>query len=134
MQILLDKNNFIVGFAEVGGFEDGIEIDENIIPQDFIQNYKPKHYLYQDEQIIVNPNYEEESNTSYISPIITSNVSDKELRTMFANMQVQIVQGNKMVNQLTQQNANLSQQIVQLSQEVEKLKGGNSDETTVSEV
>lgn len=134
MQILLDKNNFIVGFAEVGGFEDGIEIDENIIPQDFIQNYKPKHYLYQDEQIIVNPNYEEESNTSYISPIITSNVSDKELRTMFATMQVQLVQANLMVAEISQQNSELAQEVVKINQEIENLKGENKDGDVIPEV
>ena len=47
-------------------------------------------------------------------------------------MQVQIVQGNKMVSELIQQNANLSQQIVKLTQEIENLKGGNDDETTIS--
>ncbi len=65
-------------------------------------------------------------------PQIDFPTSDEELRRMFSSMQVQIVQGNKMVTELTQQNANLSQQIVQLSQEVEKLKGGYSDETTIS--
>lgn len=134
MQILLDKDNLIVGFAEVGGFEDGVEIDDNIVPQDFIQNYKPKHYLYQNEQIVVNINYEEEFNTSYIPPMITSDAPDKELRTMFANMQEQLVQGNMMIAQVAQQNADLTKEIVNMANEIERLKGGSKDEDAVSEV
>lgn len=134
MQISLDKNNLIVGFAEVGGFEDGIEIDDSIIPQDFIQMFKPKYFLYQNEQIVVNPNYEEKSNTSYTPPMITLDAPDKELRTMFANMQEQLVQGNMMVAQVAQQNADLTQEIINMKNEIEQLKGGSKDEDAVSEV
>lgn len=58
--------------------------------------------------------------------------TDEELRKMFASMQVQLVQANMMVMQLSQQNAQLSQQLVKLNQEIETLKGENSDETTIS--
>ncbi|MCE5131187.1 hypothetical protein KJB62_07260 [Staphylococcus saprophyticus] len=58
--------------------------------------------------------------------------TDEELRKMFASMQVQLVQSNMMVMQLSQQNAQLSQQLVKLNQEIETLKGENSDETTIS--
>ena len=51
--------------------------------------------------------------------------TDEELRKMFANMQIQIVQGNVMVSELTQQNARLAQEIVETKQELEKLKGDN---------
>ena len=134
MQISIDKNNLIVGFAEVGGFEDGIEIDDSIIPQDFIQVFKPKYFLYQNEQIVTNPNYEEESNTVYIPPMITSDTPDKEIRTMFANMQEQLVQGNMMVAQVVQQNADLTQEIINMKNEIEQLKGGSKYEDAVSEV
>ena len=134
MIILLNDKNEITNYAIVGGFEGGFEIDN--IPDNFIVNFKPRYYLYNEGKIEVNKEYKEETET--FPPIDSPNLNfpgtDDALRRMFSSMQVQIVQGNKMVNQLTQQNANLSQQIVQLSQEVEKLKGGNSDETTVSEV
>lgn len=48
--------------------------------------------------------------------------SDSELRKLFASMQVQLVQANMMVMQLSQQNARLSQEMVVINQ---KLDGGS---------
>lgn len=125
MQILLNDKNEITNYAIVGGFEDGIEIDN--IPDNFIVNFKPRYYLYNEGQIEVNNEYKEETET--FSPIEPPNLSlsgtDEELRKMFANMQIQIVQGNVMVSELTQQNARLAQEIVETKQELEKLKGDN---------
>ena len=136
MQILLNQNNEIIAYAVSGGIEregyETVTIENNFIPKSFRQSFKPKYFLYKDGEVKVNTNYEEEKTESPQMPQVDFPTSDEALRRMFSSMQVQIVQGNKMVNQLTQQNANLSQQIVQLSQEVEKLKGGNSDETTIS--
>lgn len=134
MQISIDKNNLIVGFAEVGGFDGGIEIDNSIVPDAFIQMFKPKYFLYQDEQIITNPNYEEESNTSYIPPMITPNASDEELRKMFANMQEQLVQSNIMAMEVAERNAKLAQEVVNLSKEIEVLKGVGQNEDDISEI
>lgn len=125
MQILINTNDEIINYAIVGGFEDGIEIDN--IPSDFIRNFKPRYYLFNEGQIEVNNEYKEETET--FSPIEPPNLSlsgtDEELRKMFANMQIQIVQGNVMVSELTQQNARLAQEIVETKQELEKLKGDN---------
>ena len=134
MRITINDNNEITGYAIVGGIEGDFEISDNIIPQEFIQNYKPKYYVYQNKQIIVNPNYEEESNTPYVPPMITSNGPDEELRRMFANMQEQLVQGNMMVAQVAQQNADLTQEIVNMTNEIKQLKGEDKDEDAVSEV
>ncbi|MGP0637782.1 DUF2977 domain-containing protein [Staphylococcus xylosus] len=130
MQILVDKNNSIISYALIGGFENGIEINEDRIPSNFVESFKPNYFLYKDGEIKVNTNYEEK--IEQYPKAIDLSTSDEALRQMFSSMQVQIVQGNKMVVQLTQQNAKLSQQIVTLSQEIETLKGGNSDETTIS--
>ncbi|MDN0187768.1 DUF2977 domain-containing protein [Staphylococcus arlettae] len=136
MQILLNQNNEIIAYAVSGGIEregyETVTIENNFIPKSFRQSFKPKHFLYKDGEVKLNTNYEEEKTESPQMPQIDFPTSDEALRRMFSSMQVQIVQGNKMVTQLTQQNANLSQQIVQLSQEVENLKGGNDDETTIS--
>ena len=136
MQILLNQNNEIIAYAVSGGIEregyETVTIENNSIPKSFRQSFKPKYFLYKDGEVKVNANYEEEKTELPQIPQIDFPTSDEELRRMFSSMQVQIVQGNKMVTQLTQQNANLSQQIVQLSQEIENLKGGNSDETTIS--
>lgn len=132
MKILVNHNYEIVQYATVGGFEGDIEINNGILPSNFIESFKPRYFLYKDGEVKVNTNYEEEKTESPQMPQVDFPTSDEALRRMFSSMQVQIVQGNKMVTQLTQQNANLSQQIVQLSQEVENLKGGDSDETTIS--
>ncbi|WP_204172664.1 hypothetical protein [Staphylococcus sp. GDY8P72P] len=55
-------------------------------------------------------------------PNLNLSGTDEELRVMFANMQVQLVQANTMVMQLSQQNANLSQEVVSIKQ---KLDGGS---------
>ncbi|MFV5908645.1 DUF2977 domain-containing protein [Staphylococcus arlettae] len=132
MKILVNHNYEIVQYATVGGFEGDIEINNGILPSNFIESFKPRYFLYKDGEVKVNTNYEEEKTESPQMPQVDFPTSDEALRRMFSSMQVQIVQGNKMVTQLTQQNANLSQQIVQLQQEIENLKGGNSDETTIS--
>lgn len=134
MQILLNDKNEITNYAIVGGFEDGIEIDN--IPDNFIVNFKPRYYLYNEGKIGVNKEYKEETET--FPPIETPDFNlsgtDEELRVMFANMQIQLVQANTMVMQLSQQNAQLSQELVKINQEIENLKGENKDEDVISEV
>ena len=138
MQILLNQNNEITAYAVSGGIKrEGyktLTIEDNQVPDSFRELFKPSFYIFENGEIKLNPNYHEETEKVELPqvPQIDFPTSDEALRRMFSSMQVQIVQGNKMVTQLTQQNANLSQQIVQLSQEVESLKGGDSDETTIS--
>lgn len=131
MQILLNDKNEITNYAIVGGFENGIVIDN--IPSDFVISFKPYLYSYIEGNIVLNENYEvidEEQPTQ--PPIIEMPSSDEELRKMFADMQVQIVQANTMCNQVSQQNANLSQEVVKLNKEIENLKGANDNENVIS--
>ena len=138
MQILLNQNNEIIAYAVSGGIErEGyktLTIEDNQVPDSFRELFKPSFYIFEKGEVKLNPNYHEENEEIELPqvPPVEFPTSDEALRHMFSSMQVQIVQGNKMVTQLTQQNANLSQQIVQLTQEVENLKGGTSDETTIS--
>ncbi len=120
MQILLNSNNEITDYAVVGGFDNSVEVIN--IPQDFIKNFKPLKYKYENEQISLNENYSEEVSTPVQPPIVNTPGSDEELREMFASMQVQLVQANMMVMQLSQQNARLSQEMVIINQ---KLDGGS---------
>ena len=134
MEILLNDKNEITNYAIVGGFEDGIEIDN--IPDNFIVNFKPRYYLYNEGKIGVNKEYKEETET--FPPIETPDFNlfgtDEELRVMFANMQIQLVQANTMVMQLSQQNAQSSQELVKINQEIENLKGENKDEDVIPKV
>lgn len=134
MQILLNDKNEITNYAIVGGFEDGVEIDN--VPDNFIVNFKPRYYLYNEGKIEVNKEYKEETET--FPPIDPPNLSlpgtDEELRVMFANMQIQLVQANTMVMQLSQQNAQLSQELVKLNQAIDDIKEVGKDENAISEV
>ncbi|PTH60492.1 DUF2977 domain-containing protein [Staphylococcus arlettae] len=137
MQILLNQYNEIVAYAVVGGIEregyETVTIEDNQVPNSFQELFKPSFYIFENGEIKVNSNYHEENEEIELPQVpFEFPTSDEALRRMFSSMQVQIVQGNKMVTQLTQQNANLSQQIVLLQQEIENLKGGDLDETTIS--
>lgn len=134
MQILINNKNEIISFAIVGGFEDGIEVDN--IPENFIINFKPRYYLYNKGQIEVSKKYEEETETfpPIDSPNFNLSGTDEELRVMFANMQIQLVQANTMGMQLSQQNANLSQELVKLNKEIQDLKGVEDNEDVISEI
>lgn len=57
MQILLNSNNEITDYAVVGGFDNGVEVDE--IPTNFREMFKPKLYKYIDNHIVLNENYVE---------------------------------------------------------------------------
>lgn len=128
MQILLNDKKEITDYAIVGGFENGVEVAN--IPQDFINNFKPLKYKYVDEQISLNENYSNDNNEQPIQPpVVNVPGSDEELRKMFADMQVQLVQANMMVMQLSQQNAQLFQEVVKVNSEIEKIKGVKEDGT-----
>ena len=142
MQILLNQNNEIIAYAVSGGIEregyETVTIEDNQVPDSFRELFKPSFYIFENEEIKLNPNFHEEEKVEIPetpqTPSVEFPASDKELRSMFSSMQVQIIQGNRMVTQLTQQNADFSQQIVQLKQEIENLKGGNDNGTTIPEV
>ena len=134
MRILLNDNDEIIGYAIVGGLEGDFEISDDIIPLEFTKTFKPKYYLYQNEKIIVNPSYEEERLTSNTKATFEMPGTDEELRKMFASMQEQLVQGNMMVAQVAQQNADLTQEIVNMTNEIKQLKGADKDEDAISKV
>ena len=122
------ENDLILSYAIIGNIDDSIEINDNIVPNNFINDFKPKKYKYKNEQIVLNENYTSSDDEQPIQPpSISMPGSDEELRKMFADMQVQLVQANMMVMQLSQQNAQLSQETVKLNYEIEKLKGVKED-------
>ena len=64
MQILLDKNNLIVGFAEVGSLEGGIEILNPVLPDTFISEFKSCKFKYEDGVVSYNKDFVDgEANT-----------------------------------------------------------------------
>lgn len=57
MQILVNKDNLITSYATIGGFEGGIEIDDSIAPDTFIDEFKNGKFLYIDGAISYNREY-----------------------------------------------------------------------------
>ena len=124
MEILLNDKNEILSFALVGGFDNGIQVNE--YPEDFILYFKPKFFIYSDGIIKRNPYYVEEDN-NFQEPSIDnntdySNSTDQEVRTMFISLQKQVIQANISIAQLAQQNASITKQLTEISKELETLK------------
>lgn len=123
MEILINNKNEILSFALVGGFDNGIQINE--YPEDFILYFKPKFFIYSNGIIERNPNFEEDNN--FHEPPINndidfSNSTDQEVRTMFISLQKQVIQANISIAQLAQQNASITKQLTEVSKELETLK------------
>ena len=129
MQIQINSNNEILAFAIVGELNEGILISD--YPQNFIEDFKRFKYKYENEQIVLNENYEEFQEVPIKPPNIAIPGTDEELRKMFAEMQVQLVQANMMVMQLSQQNARLSQEMVVINQKLEEV---TNNEDVIPEV
>ena len=116
------SNGLIMSYAIVGNIDNSVEISDDIVPYDFLLNFKPKKYKYEGGQIVLNENYSSGNNEQPIQPpnsVIPGN--DEELRKMFAEMQIQLVQANMMIMQLSQQNARLSQELVVINQKLEEV-------------
>lgn len=128
------NDELILSYAIIGNVDNSIEISNEIVPDSFVEDFKPKKYRYTNGQIILNEGYENNNEIPIEKPIPNITGTDEDLRVMFANMQVQLVQANTMIMQLSQQNAQLSQELVKTNQEIENLKGENKDENTISEV
>ena len=132
MKIQVNSSYEIISFASIGGLGNSIEISDDIVPYDFLLNFKPKKYKYEGGQIVLNENYSSGNNEQPIQPPnISMAGNDEELRKMFASMQVQLVQANMMVMQLSQQNARLSQEMVVINQKLEEV---TNNEDVIPEV
>lgn len=129
MQIQINSNNEILAFAIVGELNEGILISD--YPQNFIEDFKQLKYKYENEQIVLNENYKEVQEEQIKPPNVATPGTDEELRKMFASMQVQLVQANMMVMQLSQQNARLSQEMVIINQKLEEV---TNNEDVIPEV
>lgn len=128
-------DNLILSYAIIGDVANSIEVDDELLPADFIENFEPKKFKYENEQVLINDDFEvydyySDDIALFGSPNVDSH--DDELRKMFADMQVQLVQASTMVMQLTKQNAELAKQLVITNQAVEELKGDVSNENAIS--
>ncbi|HJG39059.1 MAG TPA: DUF2977 domain-containing protein [Staphylococcus saprophyticus] len=54
MQVLVNENNLIISYATVGGFENGIEINDSILPDTFVAEFKSCKFKYEDGVVSYN--------------------------------------------------------------------------------
>ena len=68
MQIQVDENGKITGYAAVGGFVGGIDIET--VPENFEKLFMPNRYIYESGLIMEDPNFElSKDNSILISEI-----------------------------------------------------------------
>ncbi|HDF7500008.1 TPA: DUF2977 domain-containing protein [Staphylococcus aureus] len=120
MQILVNKRNEIISYAIIGGFEEGIDIEN------FSQVFRPKAFKYSNGEIVFNEDYSEEKDDLHQqidSEEQNTVASDDILRKMVASMQKQVVQSTKLSMQVNKQNALMAKQLVTLNKKLEEVKG-----------
>ena len=57
MQLQINEKYEITGYATVGGFVGGIEAEASSLPEGFEEGFAPGKYLYENGQIVENPDY-----------------------------------------------------------------------------
>jgi len=55
MQIQINDKGKITGYAQTGGFENGIEVEE--APEGFAESFEPQKYIYDNGEIKEDPDY-----------------------------------------------------------------------------
>lgn len=134
MQIKVNEDNIITSFAFIGGIDGGIEIDDSILPDGFVNIFGKNRYKYIDGEVVFNNNIEEEE-TEYTlnqqDDLVKRNEIDsyslEQLKMMVANLQKQSLQGTKLSVQIAQQNAKAMQKITELEAEIQSLKEDKGD-------
>ena len=56
MQLLINDQQAITGYVTVGSADKGIEYT-GTLPDGFEENFKPSFYLFQNGNVVANPNY-----------------------------------------------------------------------------
>ena len=57
MQLQINEKREITGYATVGGFVGGTEAEASSLPEGFEESFAPGKYLYENWQIVENPDY-----------------------------------------------------------------------------
>lgn len=85
MQIEVNEKNEIQFYALSGKLNNGIEIDQSILPTDFlVGNLKPGYYLYVNGTITVNPNY--------VAPVLPTGPGLSDVDKAVATLALQLAQ------------------------------------------
>lgn len=104
MQLQLDVNNIIIGYANFGEIKNGVEFDENRIPDDFYDKFKPSFYMLKDGEIVENPDYVAPSSSVPTGPSDVQNIVMQQAKTI-VQMQSVLMQQSKDIAELKGANA-----------------------------
>ncbi len=75
MQLQINEKGEITGYAVTGGFPGGVEIEEEELPEGFIEGFRCGKYLCEGGGVRENPGYEEPED---ISPVLEEIAGLKE--------------------------------------------------------
>lgn len=110
MKIKINENNEILECAMIGDLSDGLEIDDSLKPDGFEENFKPSFYLFKDNEIVVNPNYEEPA-------ISIPELGPSATQQQLAQVTYQQMMTTQDVTTLQTQNAQMAYQLMMMQQQ-----------------
>ena len=114
MKITVNDKNEVIGYVNTGGLRNSLDVDDNNVPIKFKEEFEPRKFVFTNGEIKYNNNFEKEDDLNTPGQQTASDLSDEELRSMVARMQMQMTQVNMLTMKLTQQNAMLTQQLTEL--------------------
>ncbi|HGX1254844.1 TPA: DUF2977 domain-containing protein [Staphylococcus aureus] len=115
MKITVNDKNEVIGYVNTGGLRNSLNVDDNNVPIKFKEEFEPRKFVFTNGEIKYNNNFEKEDDLNTPGQQTASDLSDEELRSMVASMQMQMTQVNMLTMKLTQQNAMLTQQLTELT-------------------
>lgn len=131
MELKLDNNNLIIGYAKVGGFDSGVYILDLDVPESFEDDFSVGRYKYDEtnKKIIINENYKPETPIpdapQSIPDISIPEIDNSQLKKMISTLQKQGVKNNLIISNILKENEQLKNKISNL----ESNQGGGGDGT-----
>lgn len=127
------NNGIITSYAIIGDLENSIEIDDDKLPNNFIEDYVSGYFQYneKDKKIEENPNYSYIEETDYTdikddNETVKTNSSDfKKVISLLSILQKKALLKDIQIDTLTEQNKNLTRDIMEIKKE---LKGDDKVE------
>lgn len=131
MELKLDNNNLIIGYAKVGGFDNGVCISDLDVPESFEDDFNAGYYKYDEanKKIIINENYKPETpipdTPQNIPDTSIPEIDNSQLKKMISTLQKQGVKNNLIISNILKENEQLKNKISNL----ESNQGGGGDGT-----
>lgn len=131
MELKLDNNNLVIGYAKVGEFDNGVYISDLDIPESFEDDFKKGYYKYDEanKKIIINENYKPETpipdTPQNIPDTSIPDIDDSQIKKMVSTLQKQGVKNNLIISNILKENEDLKSKIANL----ENNQGGSGDGT-----